>query len=83
MHSRCTCGCGTSSFTLDRDAVAPAATPPGLTIASAMSLVTETGECPGEVLLFVHTGYISSLEVCSWSDDIDVTMQSARAWLRP
>ncbi|MEW1906161.1 MULTISPECIES: hypothetical protein [unclassified Streptomyces] len=45
-------------------------------------LVTEAGECPGEVLVFMQGGYLSWLEVCSWSDDIEVTLAVARRWLQ-
>lgn len=35
-------------------------------------------ECPGEVPVFTQGGYMSWLEVCSWSDDIEVTLKPAR-----
>ncbi|MGW6562840.1 hypothetical protein [Streptomyces hydrogenans] len=37
---------------------------------------------PGKVLVFTEDGYLSWLEVCSWSDDIEVDLAAARAWLR-
>ncbi|MFE4601374.1 hypothetical protein ACFRKE_10985 [Kitasatospora indigofera] len=40
------------------------------------------GACPGEVLAFAQAGYLSWPEVCSWSDDIEVTLALARRTLR-
>ncbi|TQJ92630.1 hypothetical protein FBY22_3521 [Streptomyces sp. SLBN-31] len=34
-------------------------------------------------LVFAQGGYLSWLEVCSWSDDIQVTRASACHWLQP
>ncbi|MGW0363660.1 hypothetical protein [Streptomyces sp. NPDC002990] len=51
-------------------------------MAAEAQLVTEAGECPGEVLVFTQDGYLSWLEVCSWSDDIEVTLAAARHWLQ-
>ncbi|MEU2564684.1 hypothetical protein ABZ626_35930 [Streptomyces longispororuber] len=50
-------------------------------MAAEAQLVTEAGECPGEVLVFTQGGYLSWLEVCSWSDD-EVTLAAARDWLQ-
>lgn len=83
VRARCTCGCGTAYFTLDTDLVEPAPTGPGTVVAAEARLVTEAGECPGEVLVFTEAGCLSWLEVCSWSDDIEVTLDAARHWLRP
>jgi hypothetical protein len=83
LHSRCKCGCGTAYFELDADAVEPATTGPGTVVAADVQLFTETGECPGEVLVFAQGGYLSLLEVCSWSDDIEVNLAAARRWLQP
>ncbi|GAA4075611.1 MULTISPECIES: hypothetical protein [Streptomyces] len=83
VQSRCPCGCGTAYFELDADSVEPAATGPGTVVAVDVPLVTETGECPGEVLVFVQGGYLSWLEVCSWSDDVEVDLAAARRWLQP
>lgn len=83
VRARCACGCGTAYFALDTGEVEPAPTGPRTVVAAEAQLVTETGECPGEVLVFVQGGYLSWLEVCSWSDDIEVTLASARHWLRP
>ncbi|MEV0528924.1 hypothetical protein AB0I66_36440 [Streptomyces sp. NPDC050439] len=69
-------------FELDTSLVESASTRPGTVVAAAAQLVTETGECPGEVLVFAQGGYLSWLEVCSWSDDIEVTLAAARQWLR-
>lgn len=52
-------------------------------MAAEAQLVTEAGECPGEVLAFTQGGYLSWLEVCSWTDDIVVTLADARRWLPP
>jgi hypothetical protein len=52
-------------------------------LAAEAQLVTEAGECPGEVLAFTQGGYLSWLEVCSWSDDIEVTLAAAHHWLPP
>ncbi|WP_328958959.1 hypothetical protein [Kitasatospora purpeofusca] len=41
----------------------------------------ENGDCPGEVLVFAQGGYLSWLEVCSWSDTIEVTLALARRML--
>ncbi|GAA4906068.1 hypothetical protein ACFPM3_25870 [Streptomyces coeruleoprunus] len=72
--SRCTCGCGTADFGIDTDAVGPSPTAPSRTGVVAEAVIcTETGDCPGEVLLFARAGYLAWLEVCSWSDD-DVTL---------
>lgn len=77
VRGRCTCGCGTAYFDLDRDAVRPAPSGPGTVVAAQALIHTETGECPGEVLVFTSSGYLSWLEVCSWSDDIKVTLAMA------
>ncbi|MFC4463806.1 hypothetical protein ACFPH6_04325 [Streptomyces xiangluensis] len=83
VRARCTCGCGTAYFELDTSKADPAPTGPGTVVAAEAQLVTEAGECPGEVLAFTQDGYLSWLEVCSWSDDIEVTMAAARHWLQP
>lgn len=81
VRARCTCGCGTAYFDLDTDQVEPAPTAPGTVVAAEAQHVTESGECPGEVLVFTQGGYLSWLEVCSWTDDVPVTLASARRWL--
>jgi hypothetical protein len=83
VRRRCTCGCGTAYFALDTSEVEPAPTGPGVVVAAEAQLVTEAGECPGEVLVFTQGGYLAWLEVCSWSDDIEVTLSAARHWLQP
>ncbi|WP_031513148.1 hypothetical protein [Streptomyces sp. NRRL F-5123] len=83
VQSRCECGCGTAYFELGTDKVEPAPTGPGTVVAADVQLLTETGECPGEVLVFARGGYLSWLEICSWSDDIEVNPASALRWLRP
>lgn len=82
VQSRCTCGCGTAYFELDTDAVTPAATGTGTVVAAEVQLITEAGERPGEVLVFTQGGYLSWIEVCSWSDTVEVTLDNARRWLR-
>ena len=82
VQSRCECGCGTAYFDLDADAVEPAPTGPGTVVAADVQLFTETGECPGEVLVFARGGYLSWLEVCCWSDDVEVNLAAARRWLQ-
>ncbi|MEV6193099.1 hypothetical protein AB0M19_11930 [Streptomyces sp. NPDC051920] len=81
VRERCTCGCGTAYFDLDTDAAVPAPVGTGTVVAAGAQLLTEAGECPGEVLVFTQGGYLSWLEVCSWSDDIAVTLTAARRWL--
>ncbi|MET9536943.1 hypothetical protein ABZY16_05480 [Streptomyces sp. NPDC006553] len=82
VRARCTCGCGTAYFELDTSKVDPAPTGPSTVVAAEAHLVTEAGEYPGEVLVFTQGGYLSWLEVCSWSDDIEVTLAAARHWLQ-
>ncbi|MFF9899514.1 hypothetical protein [Streptomyces longispororuber] len=81
VRARCTCGCGSAYFELDTSKVEPAPTGPSTVVAAEAQLVTEAGECPGEVLVFTQGGYLSWLEVCSWSDD-EVTLAAARDWLQ-
>ncbi|MFI5808213.1 hypothetical protein [Streptomyces sp. NPDC051561] len=83
VRDRCTCGCGTAYFALDTSEVEPAPTGPGTVVAGEAQLVTEAGACCGEVLAFAQGGYLSWLEVCSWSDDTEVTLAAARHWLHP
>lgn len=83
VRARCTCGCGTAYFELDPDEVEPAPTGGGVVVAAEAQLVTEADEYPGEVLAFTQGGYLAWLEVCSWSEDIEVTLAAARRWLRP
>ena len=82
VQGRCTCGCGTTYFAIDTDAVTPAPTGPNIVVAAGALLVTETGDCPGEILVFARNGFLSWLEVCSWADERDPTLADARRWLR-
>ncbi|WP_037619805.1 hypothetical protein [Streptomyces aureus] len=82
VRERCTCGCGTAYFDVDTNAAARAPVDAGTVVAAEATLVTESGECPGEVLVFTQGGYLSWLEVCSWSDGGPVTLAAARRWLR-
>lgn len=83
VRARCSCGCGTAYFDIDTDAAEPAPTGPGTEVAADAQLVTEDGEHIGEVLVFSQAGHLSWLEVCSWSDDIRLTLDVARRRLRP
>ncbi|MGW0857503.1 hypothetical protein [Streptomyces sp. NPDC002690] len=84
VTSRCTCGCGTAYFALDPAGVESAPTGPGTVVAAEAQLFAASGECVGEVLAFAEAGYLSWLEVCSWSDDgIEVTLTAAVQWLGP
>lgn len=82
VRARCTCGCGTAYFVIDTGKAEPAPSGPGTVVAAGAQLVTEAGECPGEVLVFTQGGYLSWLEVCSRSDDVEVTLAAARRWLQ-
>ncbi|MFD9128415.1 hypothetical protein [Kitasatospora sp. NPDC059571] len=81
VRARCGCGCGTAYFDLDTGSVQPAPVAGGTRVAAEALLYTESGDCPGEVLVFTHDGFLSWLEVCSWSDDVEVTMTAAARWL--
>ncbi|MEV8099098.1 hypothetical protein [Kitasatospora sp. NPDC085879] len=78
VHASCTCGCGTTYFGLDRGAVEPPPSEPGTRVAAQALIHTTDGTCPGEVLAFTTSGYLSWLEVSSWDDDTDVTLGLAR-----
>ncbi len=82
VRERCTCGCGTAYFELDTASVEPAPSGPSTVVAADAQIYTENGDCPGEVLLVTQAGYLSWLEVCSWSDDTEVTLALARRTLR-
>lgn len=82
VTTRCECGCGTAFFELDTSAAEPTSTGAKTVVAAEAQLVTESGERPGEVLVFTQGGYLSWLEVCSWSDDIEVNLAAALRWLR-
>ncbi|WP_017589038.1 hypothetical protein [Nocardiopsis ganjiahuensis] len=83
LRSRCTCECGTAYFEIDAGAVEPAPINSGSPVVADAQLVTEEEESLGEVLVFSYGGYLTSLEVCSWSDGIKPTLADARRWLRP
>ncbi|MFF5426609.1 MULTISPECIES: hypothetical protein [unclassified Streptomyces] len=83
VRERCACGCGTASFACGTGEVDPAPTGPGTVVVAEAQLVTETGLYPGEVLVFAQGGYLSWVEACSWSDEVDVTLAAARRWLPP
>ncbi|WP_406054645.1 hypothetical protein OG462_04490 [Streptomyces sp. NBC_01077] len=82
VRGRCTCGCDTAYFDLDRHAVEPAPSGPGTVVAAEVPIFMEDGECPGEVLVFTQGGYLSWLEVCSWSDETEVSLATAERSLR-
>ncbi|OIK01356.1 hypothetical protein [Streptomyces colonosanans] len=83
VRERCTCGCGTAYFDLDTGEVEPAPSGPGTVVAADARIHTKAGDCAGEVLVFAEGGCLSRLEVCSWSDDTEVTLTSAQRSLRP
>lgn len=80
-QGRCECGCGTTYFDIDVSAATSAPTGPGTVVAASAQLVTEAGLYPGEVLVFAQNGYLSWLEVCSWTDDFKLTLTDAVRWL--
>ncbi|MER7987645.1 hypothetical protein ABTY53_18990 [Streptomyces noursei] len=82
VYGRCACGCGTAYFGVDDTAVRAAPSGPGTKVVASAAISTESGEIPGEVVLFAQAGYLSWLEVCSWSDDIEVTLAVALRMLR-
>jgi hypothetical protein len=82
VRERCGCGCGTAYFSIDTDAVVPAPTGAGTVVAASAELETETGDHPGEILVFAQGGYLSWIEVCSWTDDIKLTLAAAAQWLQ-
>ena len=67
---RCACGCGSADFGLGAGAVAPAPALTGTRVVAETELFGAGGESVGEVLVFVEDGYLSRLEVCSWSDEL-------------
>lgn len=81
LTRRCTCECGTAYFDLDTTAVSPAQSGPGTVVAAEAQILTDNGDCPGEVLVFAQAGYLSWLEVCSWSDGIKATLALAQETL--
>ncbi|MFI8106758.1 hypothetical protein [Streptomyces sp. NPDC086023] len=83
VENRCTCGCGTAYFALDTGLVSPADSGPGRVVAAERLIVTDDGDCRGEVLVFAEDGYLSWLEVCDWSDGAEVTLTLALQTLRP
>ncbi|WP_407838609.1 hypothetical protein ACE1OC_23170 [Streptomyces sp. DSM 116496] len=79
---RCSCGCGTTHFDLDTEKVAAAPLPVGTVVAAEVQLYDTVEDCIGEVLAFTRNGFLSWLEVCSWSDE-PVTLTDALRMLRP
>jgi hypothetical protein len=82
VSGRCSCGCGNAFTEVDTASVEPDLLKPGNQVAAEAAIHMEDGECPGEVLAFASEGYLSWLEVCSWSDTVDVTMATAEESLR-
>ncbi|MFY4722700.1 hypothetical protein [Streptomyces sp. LaBMicrA B280] len=70
VQTYCACGCGSADFSIDAAAVAPAPALTGTRVLAEMELFGAGGETVGEVLVFVTDGYLSRLEVCSWSDEL-------------
>ena len=81
-QERCGCGCGTTYFSIDTGAVAPAPVGRGTVVAAEAQLKTEAGDYPGEILVFTQGGYLSWLEVCSWTGDFKLTLTDATQWLQ-
>lgn len=81
VQGRCGCGCGTTYFDIDVDVAISAPTGPATVVAASAQLVTEAGTYPGEVLVFAQNGYLSWLEVCSWTDEFKLTLADAVRWL--
>jgi hypothetical protein len=82
VTERCRCGCGTASLEVDGAAGTPV---PGLLetfVAVDVALFDESGDEVGGVLVFTQGGWLSLLEVYSWTDD-KVTLAQARQMLRP
>jgi hypothetical protein len=77
----CTCGCGTTYFDLDADAVTAAPLPAGTLVAADAQLYDSADHCIGEVLAFARNGYLSWLEVCSWGEGT-MTLADALRMLR-
>ncbi|MGW2250912.1 hypothetical protein ACWCXH_12000 [Kitasatospora sp. NPDC001660] len=67
VAGHCPCPCPSIDFSLDRTAV-PAAPVVDNPFAEA-TVLDETGEPVGGALLFAFEGYLSNLEVYSWTDD--------------
>ncbi|MFD4376736.1 hypothetical protein [Streptomyces sp. NPDC058486] len=78
----CGCGCESPDFELDRSQVEPAPVEPGTFVAAEVPLFTESGDCPGMVMVFTRGGYLAWLDICSWSDDVEVNLSNAVRWLR-
>ncbi|MER8184478.1 hypothetical protein [Kitasatospora sp. NPDC094015] len=82
VESRCGCGCGTAYFAFDACGIGPAPTGLRTVVAAERQLRTESGDCPGEILVFAEGGYLAWLEVCSWSSETEVNLTAARRWLQ-
>jgi hypothetical protein len=70
ISSRCGCGCATVYFELGADAMPGPVDPAREPVVAEADIVTADGECPGQILVFVHRGCLSWLEVCSWDEPI-------------
>ncbi|MFD8803329.1 hypothetical protein [Streptomyces atroolivaceus] len=82
VQKRCACGCGSTYFSLDVDAVAPALTLTGTQVVGDMEVLGERQETIGQVQVFTEDGYLAWLEVCSWNDD-SFTLADAHRRLCP
>ncbi|MBS2965929.1 hypothetical protein KGA66_22985 [Actinocrinis puniceicyclus] len=77
IKGRCGCGCATVYFDLDTGAVMPGPIDPARhPLVAEAGIVGPCGEPLGEVLVFARDGYLSWLEVCSWSDATIRTLPS-------
>ncbi|WP_327151582.1 hypothetical protein [Nocardia sp. NBC_01329] len=69
IQSRCGCGCVSVNFELDTTELTPVRVdPPRHPIIAEADIIGPEDDSPGEILLFVSGGYLSSLEACSWGD---------------
>ncbi|MFF9430746.1 hypothetical protein [Streptomyces sp. NPDC014746] len=82
ISARCTCGCGTTYFGLDADAVPAAPSPAGTVVVAQAQLFDAEEDWIGEVLAFARNGYLTWLEICSITDS-PLTLTDALRMLRP
>lgn len=69
VRKRCVCGCGSTYFSLDTDAVAPAPALTGTRLVGDVEVFGAGQETVGQVQVFTEDGYLAWLEVCSWDED--------------
>jgi hypothetical protein len=66
-QSGCDCGCGTISLRVN-EARAPAATVTGALAPGEAEVVSAEGDSVGGLIVFVHHGYLSCLEIYTWGE---------------